>query len=141
MNDAEFEAQRARVQALVDRWLPRLGLKWWVRIEVVFVRDQAQMGNEHADAHCHASWEYRAATLTFSLPKCADLDDEMLESIVVHELCHVLTAGFDSLIPDDKQESPIIEHTVTSLAQAFLWVRDFAANGEMSLQGEQGRAA
>lgn len=131
MNDAEAEAQQARIQKYIDRWLPRLGLKWWVRISLRFVRDQAEMPHHHADANCHASWEYKAASIIFSLPKCADLDDAMLEETVVHELCHVLTAAFDELIPEKDQESPIIEHTVTSLAQAFLWVRDFAAEGEM----------
>ena len=135
MNDAEFEEQRARVQVLVDRWLPRLGLSWWVRIDIAYTRDQAEMPSHVADANCSASWEYKAASIIFSLPKCAGLDDFLLEETVVHELCHVLTAGFDELIPQKHQESPIIEHTVTSLAQAFLWVRDFAADGEM------GRAA
>ena len=131
MNDEEFEAQKARVQALVDRWLPRMGLNWWVEIKIDYKRDQAEMPSSHADANCNASWEYKVATIVFSLPKCAALSDYLLEETVVHELCHVLTAGFDELVPSDLMESAIIEHTVTSLAQAFMWVRDFAADGEM----------
>jgi hypothetical protein len=46
-----------------------------------------------------ATWQYREATVTWYLGACADLEDDELELICIHEYCHVFTSPLSSMIP------------------------------------------
>lgn len=121
MTDAEFEAQKQRVQAVADKWLKRLGLKWWtIKLEY---SDQVLPGTA-ADTvctfSCVTSWEYLMATITCGLPLIAGLSDEEMELQFVHECMHVHTAELE---PADQMRA---ERVCTALAKAFLWVDKFA---------------
>ena len=125
MNDTEFEEQKLRVQALSEKWLGPLGLKWW-RIDFEYVRDGAEMWDPARDeiergdscAQARVRWEYGLATLKFNLPSVKEEDDDHLEHIFVHELMHIFL--------NEMREDGIIheEHVATTLAKAFIWLRE-----------------
>lgn len=62
-----------------------------------------------------AHWPYRKATINFWFNATTDLDDEDLEEVVVHELCHILV--------NQMREKGIVheEAVVTALSKAFIW--------------------
>lgn len=131
MNDLEFEAQKERVRRVYDRWDQPLGLKWW-RITQEWCRDLSGFegeSNGHVNftplARTSASWEYMIATISFNLVGIADIDDEALERVVVHEMCHVLVREMrDDYGGHATHDTPAHEErVVSSLAQAFIWVR------------------
>lgn len=126
MTDAEYQAQKARVQAMLDKWVNTTGLGWW-RMTYVWVRDPAVAGENGASskdtgAVCSVSWQYLCATITFYLPTLADEDDDHLEWIIVHELMHVFLREM-RWTNDDGDNIDHEERVATMLAHGFLWTR------------------
>ncbi len=125
MTDAEYAEQKARVEALVERWLGTLGLRWW-RTEIVYCRkwitdDQGEPDlDSHARTRVH--WQYLDAEMQWNMPRLHELSDEQLELIFVHECMHILV---NEMRDDKADELPKHEERVaTLLAKAFLWVRE-----------------
>lgn len=142
MNDAEYEAQKARMQGFIEPWINALGLKWWHRVELEYHRDQQWFeDNDHhgAAATATADWEYQRGTLRFNLPRCVELDDSDAEYVAVHECMHLLLLQMRQAVPDAAWDAgrwmPWEEHTCTDLAKAFMWVRDFASEGKLGEVG------
>lgn len=142
IGDKDFKTQRRRVQALLDKWLQPLGLLWW-KIDVTWdkatICDDKGPDREHCLAHVHVQWEYLQAAITFHLFKILDENDENLERIVVHELCHILVKEMRAPIaPSDEVNDEWRKHeerVVSALASAFLWTRrDGERAGEKSAQ-------
>jgi predicted metal-dependent hydrolase len=100
-------ALRSRIEALVARWTPILGLQHWM-IEVRFDQRNHQ-------ATCAARPEYEEAVLRFNLPVIAREVrlPGALEDLVVHELCHCIT--WNAKVPGFNQE-----HLTTQVARAIL---------------------
>ena len=127
MNDAEYEALKAKIKGHMDYWTVRLGLRWW-RVVSEYVRDSGDMktdGNRAPDtaANCAADWRYMHATIKFNMPVYAESDADEQEYIVVHELCHVLVN--ETRDPEElKGFTPHEERVATTLAKAFIWTRD-----------------
>jgi predicted SprT family Zn-dependent metalloprotease len=101
---------RTRIEALVARWVPILGLQDWL-IALRFDQRTHQ-------ATCVAQPQYEEATINFNLPVIArELKrPSEVEDLVVHELCHCVTwnakvAGFNQ------------EHLTTRVARAILRAR------------------
>ncbi len=123
MTDAEFKAQKARLQALRKRWHNCLGLRWWTvthdyRREALVVN--GVMSAETA-ASCKADWRYLQATVSWNLALVVDQSDEGLESIFVHEMMHILLDEMRYFNEDNGMKHE--ERVATTLAQAFLWTR------------------
>jgi len=125
MNDETFEAQRARIQALIEQWHAPLGLKWWTvthaygrSIEDMPV-DSPQGTGSDVLAKCQVDWEYLRARVTWNLQNVADCDDEYLEKAFVHECMHIIVNEMRFHDEDLKHE----ERVCTVLANAFLWTR------------------
>lgn len=138
MDDAKYEAQRERVVTLADRWIRAIGLGWW-RITNSYDRT----GEDFADstvrsggyrtgtaARCFPEWRYGFATIVWNMPEVAEMDDEQLENTFVHELMHLYLHELRG--DEDGDHLDHEEHAATSLAKAFIWIRDAAAEGSMN---------
>ena len=131
MNDEEYKAQVARLDALMEQWHDNLGLKWW-RVTHEYVREASHFqvdGKDSPDtaACARADWRYMEATISWNIPIIATFDDERLENVYLHECCHILineTRG-----PSLKAFMAHEERVCSLLAKSFIWVRD-AARGK-----------
>lgn len=127
VTDAEYEQQKARVQALADKWIGPLGLKWW-KIRIDYSRERLPVkddGNTTEDTFCamqvQASWKYLRAVITVSVPAIADIGDEELEWVFVHECAHVLLNEMRWADQADWLDHE--ERCASQLANSFLWLR------------------
>lgn len=126
MNDAEFEAQKGRLRELAQRWAKPLGLGWW-EITHEYARDGYEPPKEPADgaksvAHCKPDWRYAHALIVWNMAAVADTEDEELEYIFVHELMHIFL--HEMRWYDHEHGLDHEERVATTLAKAFLWLRD-----------------
>jgi len=140
MTDAEFEAQRERLQKLSERWLEPLGLKWW-HVTLTYERDSGEYKvdgepSPRSIANCAADWRYLNANITWNMLQVAEQDDEELELAFVHELMHVFLNEFRALHGDgathgvERDDWLAHEERIAStLARAFVWVRERAGAG------------
>lgn len=92
MTDKDFRTQRARVCAIIEKWIPVVGLNDW-EVAHNFWREP----NEHNDndplalATANSSWFYKRVSFHWYLPVVKSVDDNWaLERHIVHELCHPL---------------------------------------------------
>lgn len=127
MNDAEYEAQVERVKVIRERWhkliLPH---DWTIRYDFLREPNVVDCGT-HLDVAigmCEASWEYMRATITFSMPEVAQVDDDELEETLIHECCHVLVAEMNAEREPSSSAHNHEERVVTQMALAFSRVRD-----------------
>lgn len=122
MTDEEYEAERARIRAIYDRWEPVLGLDAWLitldyHTGPYVCADGTPSGNAYATAAPH--WDYQSASLSFNLQKTRTEDDDDLEDIVVHECVHVLLHELrGTAAMDDHQEHE--EHAATMITRALI---------------------
>ena len=130
MTDAEYEAEKARVGGLFQKWVAALGLNWW-QIEIEYVRENATPGSGviqdasfQATFKVRAAWQYARASITAYLPAIEDMEGHDLEMSVVHELCHIF---LNETRDPDTERSDWLDHeerVATTLAKAFIWLRD-----------------
>lgn len=123
MNDAEYETQKARVKALVDRWIKPLGLGWWT-IHIFYEREPLTRHSDLAPGwtalfETTALWQYATATITAYLPDLADESDDDLDELFLHELGHILVCE----LRQDEDRRAHEERVATMLAKAFCWLR------------------
>lgn len=125
MNDAEFEAQKARIQALAEQWLPPLGLTWW-NIALEYARDNydGRDGAQPTVAYCKADWRYVHARIVWNMPLVAEQDDAELERIFVHECMHIFLHEMRWAETRDTDSLDHEERVATMLTKAFLWLRE-----------------
>ena len=124
MNDKAYNEHKARIQKLLTRWVTPMGLNWF-KVDVTWDRSYAKDGS--AAITDMSNWKYRDFGITFYMPTCADMNDEELEKLVVHELCHVLLApiscNMEGTDDNDHYRRDIMELNTEIVASAFLWVR------------------
>lgn len=122
MNDKESAKQKARIKKYMDKWHETLGLKWF---EVNITYERSYSTDESAAITIMDRWQYRSFDITYYLPNLADLDDEHLEGVIVHELVHCLTAPFAMNMKgtedNDGYRRDLIEQTTTIVANAIEW--------------------
>lgn len=125
MTDTEYEATRAKLIALSDKWLPMLGLKWWT-VEFVYDREGTDF-EPPCVARASVRWEYLQGTLLWNMPLIATNTDEELERVFVHECMHILLhetrAGTKCDCPFDLRHE---ERVASLLQKAFLWTWQMA---------------
>lgn len=95
LNDTEYEAQRARVSPLFNKWTTMLGLGWWEHFEIEYFRGPLPsldtIGESiEAAMDIVTSWQYLQAHVRVCLPEVKGLSDDRIEYMVVHELMHAL---------------------------------------------------
>lgn len=127
MTDKEFNKQKARAAKIFKHWSWMLGLNTWQKVTLEYWREplspRAGESPYHPlampDADCLARWEYKTAHMRIDLTNAEHMKDDELETVIVHELCHCLVNEMRAT--GDKYAHE--EHVVTSLAQAFRWVK------------------
>ena len=125
MNDQEFEEQKRRVVAVVDEWLPLLGLDHWT-VGMDFERGELKDAGVSEDwqglGRCKANWPYQTARIEFFLKGFVDMESGDVEHHVVHELVHCL---LDEIQPDtsDVRAWQQNEHAIEMTARALLRVK------------------
>ena len=123
MNDKEYRQQKNRLIALRDKWYKRLGLGWWC-VELEYCRDGLpDPPNNDSEQFqtifkTYAKWEYRKGLIKCNMPAIAELSNDDLEEMWVHECMH--------LIVNEMRESgdnwlKHEESVCTALARAFIW--------------------
>lgn len=129
MNDEEFERQKQRIHDLAERWVKPIGLGWYW-IDMAFARDDYEPpndgrgGKDHTIAHCSTDWRYGTACITWNMPLVLDEPDDKLEMIFVHELMHIFVNEMRWTATNDTDSIDHEERVTTTLAKAFLWLRD-----------------
>lgn len=124
MNDAEYERQKARVDALAKQWLSALGLDYWdITLEFYRGRLPSEGEDDGADplARCKVKWQYLYATISWDLEAVAEESDGELERIFVHECMHVFLHELRHSTDDWLDHE---ERVAQMLAKAFVWVRN-----------------
>lgn len=118
------DEQRARVESFYEKWRPILGLDSWDVTrryhDGAFVEADGDASGGAA-ASTSARWQYQHASIDFNLRETAELDDEHLEYVVLHECMHILTNEMRSLC--HKGHRIAIKHeerVCTMLAWAFM---------------------
>lgn len=121
MTDKEYEKQIKRLQKVTKKWLEAMGIGWFqVDMEYLRVVDSDSSSNA---AVVNTQWQYRNAHITWYLPVIAEVSDDKLNNIVVHEFTHIL---INPLTLVDKSEDLDIQHEYATecIARAFIWVRE-----------------
>jgi len=103
----------------IDKWIPKLGLEWWI-IKCDYCDSHKFIEIEDsktAVAFCHVNWEYMNVTIRVNKDHLEDEKESNIETIVVHELMHVL---LNEMRDDDCNSISHEERVATVLAKAFL---------------------
>lgn len=135
MNDEEFEKQRQRVRDLATWWQPKLALNEW-EINHYFHRVSSDMPDGHAGqatAVCRPHWEYLLAAIHWDLSTLADVEDDMLERVFVHELMHIHLAETRA----KKDRSAHQERVATELALSFVFLKKELSSSELTGIGRE----
>ena len=115
------------IQKCLNEWTYRLGLRWW-EITVTWYKKPKAIRRyfgckkyEMVIARTFADWRYGTASIHVNLSAFDGMNDKKIESVVIHELCHVLVNELQSGGIDHE------ERVVTGLQKAFVWTRDLPA--------------
>jgi len=122
VTDAEFDALKAKFDALIEKWVNTLGLYSW-DISYAFERDSGRFVEEHGNcsALCIVKWPYMHAGIYFNMQQFVDLDDRKIEIIFIHELMHVF---LKELRADDDGMDDHEERVAQMLTMALIWTRE-----------------
>jgi hypothetical protein len=118
MTDKEYLTIKKRIKALIKKWYEPAGWGWW-RTGFVYSRER-QPDNDGVAALTIADFKYSHATITLYLPALRDMNDEELEHLIVHELCH-LTASTWPSYEDNEDANARFERTVDDFAKQMIW--------------------
>lgn len=126
MTDKEFKAIKTSVDKLFDKWQPILAPGWTLNVN--YVRDpEEDLASDYGNCKC--LWEYKEAWLNFNLKALLHKSEDYRESVVIHELSHLLVwpmrewrfaKGEDDALP-----RKIEEMVVTNLETVFMRLRRF----------------
>jgi len=132
VNDATYEAQKARIMALHKKWAHPLGFgTWgvtyeWYR-EHLPPRDGALDEGKTVLFRITTEWEYLRLLIKVNLAEVQHLDDHDLETHLLHEFGHAfLSIVLCTPIGEDGDATArrrSVEHVCTWLGKAFRWVR------------------
>jgi hypothetical protein len=108
------------------KWQRRMGLMHW-DIEHVFIDsyyDDASGEDFKVTAITESRWQYMQARIKWYLPSAVRHDNDVLEKVLVHELCHVLLAPEQALIDTKTTNDLYHSHALGPDADA-LWERNY----------------
>jgi hypothetical protein len=110
------------IKKCVNFWVPVVGLDQWASVSITFSYENHDEGKSIL-ALTNSMWQYMRAEITFYLPAVitSGLDDDGIEHVVVHELCHCLVDEMG--MEEDatrRQQVPHEERVVTNLSMSFL---------------------
>jgi hypothetical protein len=116
-----FKRERARVNALAEKWIKPIGLAWWT-IDIRYWASKREWSKEHskdAAMTCLPDWRYRTATIDVDLQAARRVEDDKLERWFVHELAHVFLDEMCG-VPDQHNHG---ERVAMTVADALIWAR------------------
>ncbi len=122
MTDAEYRVAQRRIRQAAGKWHSALGLSWW-QVNYVYdregeMRDRTEPAppGRYVAGTAKTDWQYKLATLTFNVPLLAEMKDEDLERVVLHEQLHILV--------NEMREDGIDheERVVSELVSVMKWV-------------------
>jgi len=120
----DYETEKERVESVYQKWRPILGLDSWDIArnfhDGEFVEDDGSP-SQGAVASTAARWQYQHGSIDFNLRRTADLPENRLEGVVIHECMHILLNEMRSLCT--KGHKIAIKHeerVCTMLAWAFM---------------------
>ena len=127
MNDADFEAAKERIKAIVGIWHKVLGLDWW---RMTYLYSREKIVSESGDGFtclgmAHVQWQYQAATITLNVPSLADESDSVVEMVVIHEMMHVFLHETREQTDDWAKHEDRVASTLTS---AIIRTRNLQGN-------------
>ena len=96
-------------------------------IEHVFIDsyyDDSSGEDFKVTAITESRWQYMQARIKWYLPSAVRHDNDVLEKVLVHELCHVLLAPEQALIDTKTTNDLYHSHALGSDADA-LWERNY----------------
>ncbi len=121
MDDGEFQARKAVVEAAMAEWIPVLGLGYWVITNEYhhgpYVDGRGETGADRR-ASTEADWRYMTATIRWNLS--GELGDGELERVAVHELVHCV---LDEVWREENDGFGHTERVTKMLESAFLRLR------------------
>lgn len=138
--DSVYKRDRDRIRRLFKKWIFNLGLGSW-KCDLNHVRGYTA---SHDGVHTTAAsitcdWRYQVLTVEVSLICITDMDDDELEYVIVHELCHAMVNEMREF--KDHPKDNAIDHeerVVTCLAKAMQWVHTAGWNeGRADLRRQQ----
>lgn len=118
MTDAEYEAEKARVDALFDEWRARVGLSHWEWF-ITYHRATEAGVEPGVVMEVDSRWQYLWAAVDVYMDRSITRDDAGIENDVVHELAHCLVAPMRQPKVLGKMRD-FEEYTVSSLARVLL---------------------
>jgi hypothetical protein len=128
-----MDEAKEKIQKYFDIWTEQLGLRWW-DITVHYFREPSEiLENFRSDnnpdklipAFVNSYWNYLKADIYINLPEFVGMEEEHIEEIVAHELCHVLVSEMH------EEGMRHEERVATILQKAFIWVREYARDEGM----------
>lgn len=122
MTDKEYRAKTRLIAKLLARWIERLGLREY-DIKVQYLRELHD-NDKDIRAECECAWEYRQIGITFYVPSMEGYNDETIEDIIVHELCHGIVNEMRPAVPNDsvmKHEERVVTHVAKAIQDAYIF--------------------
>lgn len=130
LDDAAYAAEKARIQKVVEKWHTTIGLKWWTgTYEYDRIGGDFPTEKEHPNApqvaHCTAYWQYLKFCISFNLPVMVEIEDDLLEPNILHEMVHPL---LDELAQGDNRDDAgdHVERVTQMVTNALIWTWDTA---------------
>lgn len=113
--------QIKRLQALQDKYITPLGLRWWHRLEFIYDEDRSEFQSGNADdvettMLTIVDWTRLWAEVHINLELIALLSSDEIEHVFLHEMAHILLAE----MREGKAHHE--ERVCTHLAQVFHWL-------------------
>lgn len=121
------------IHQYIDYWIPVLGLDNWSRIDISCHIDSHPVNSDILGS-TSSDWRYMEGDVAFYLGAIAacEADEERLEYIVVHELCHIVVCEMRTFEDSrqeisDKVQAPHEERVVSNMAMALLRTKQLQA--------------
>ncbi|KKL87354.1 hypothetical protein LCGC14_1935570 [marine sediment metagenome] len=121
LDDKQFEREKRRVKRAFRRLRPRLWAGWWAW-DIVYDRYPDDHHNEtgkEVNASITADWRYRQAVITFYMPAIAEMGDEELDMVIIHEVLHAWVNPMRPRAPKP-HEVDLEENVVTNLTSVHV---------------------
>jgi hypothetical protein len=119
LTEKEKQSLTSKIEKLLAKWMPILGITTnWRKVDIKILDESGGDGSDGSKklAECWQNWPYKIATINFYLRSMHEENDDEVENVVVHELCHLLVG----MLVEDKTDVKLMESTVVSITSAVI---------------------
>ena len=113
-----MKPQARLIKDYVKKWVPIIGLQHWdIKVRFYYLKDTTRY------ASATTLPQYNELVLDFNLTKVKEFDEEGLEKLVLHELCHAPIAMVSHHLTGHRNEKMIsyLDEQATSTFANALW--------------------